>query len=83
MGLMALMLDKQLSMVSHTKEDREKALLTYESIYHAIANKNAKECLMKIFSAKNSGIIFSFDEDAEQRKELFLNNFWNMKVTNG
>ena len=83
MGLMALMLDKQLSMVSHTKEDREKSLLTYESIYHAIANTNAKESLMKIFSAKNSGIIFSFDEDAEQRKELFLNNFWNMKVTNG
>jgi len=27
MGLMALMLDKQLSMVSHTKEDREKSLL--------------------------------------------------------
>ena len=83
MGMMALMLDKQLSMVSHTKEDREKALLTYESIYFAIANTNAKESLMKLFSARNSGIIFNFDEDAETRMEMFLNNFWGMKVING
>ena len=83
MGLMALMLDKQLSMVAHTKEDREKALLTYESIYFAIANTDAKQSLMKIFSARNSGIIFSFDEDAETRMEMFLNNFWGMKVIDG
>ena len=83
MGLMALMLDKNLRMVSHTKEKREKSLLTYESIYLAIANRNAKEALMKIFSAKNSGIIFSFDDDAEDRLQQYLNNFWSFKVFNG
>lgn len=83
MGLMALMLDKDLRMVSHTKEDREKNLWTYESIYYAIANTNAKESLKKIFSARNSGIIFSFDNDAEYRLENYLNNFWEYKVING
>jgi hypothetical protein len=38
---------------------------------------------MKIFSARNSGIIFNFDEDAETRMEMFLNNFWDMKVIDG
>ncbi len=83
MGLMALMLDKNLAMVSHTKEDREKSLLTYESLYFAIANTNAKQSLKKLFSAKNSGIIFSFDEDAEERVNNYLNNFWEYKVIDG
>ena len=83
MGLMALMLDKQLRLVSHAREDREKNLWTYETIYGTIANTNAKESLMKIFSAKNSGIIFSFDEDAEDRLINYLNNFWEYKVIEG
>ena len=83
MGLMALMLDKELRMVSHAKEDREKNLWTYESFYGAVANTNAKESLKKIFSAKNSGILFSFDKDAETRLEMYLNNFWEFKVIDG
>lgn len=83
MGLMALMMKKSLRMVSHTKEDREKNLFTYESIYHSIANKDAVQGLKKIFSAKNSGIIFSFDEDAEDRLTNYLNNFWEYKVIDG
>jgi len=83
MGLMALMLDKQLRLVSHAREDREKNLWTYESFYGTIANTNAKKSLMKIFSAKNSGIIFSFDEDAEDRLINYLNNFWEYKVIDG
>jgi len=83
MGLMALMLDKQLRLVSHAREDREKNLWTYESIYATIANTKAKESLMKIFSARNSGIIFSFDNDAEYRIENYLNNFWEYKVIEG
>ena len=83
MGLMALMLDKQLSMVAHTKKDREKSILTYESLYYAIADTNAKQSLKKIFSAKNSGIIFSFDEDAEDRVNNYLNNFWDYMVIQG
>ena len=83
MGLMALMLGKQLSLVSHAREEREKNLWTYESMYGAVADTNAKNSLMKIFSAKNSGIIFSFDEDAEVRLEMYLNNFWEFKVIDG
>tara|TARA_X000001382_G_C3141971_1_gene169873 strand:- start:59 stop:949 length:891 start_codon:yes stop_codon:yes gene_type:complete len=83
MGLMALMLDKDLSLISHRREDREKNLWTYESIYETIANTNAKKSLMKIFSAKNSGIIFSFDKDGEERLNNYLNNFWEYKVIDG
>jgi len=83
MGLMALMLDKNLRLVSYAREDREKNLWTYESFYETVANTNAKESLKKIFSAKNSGILFNFDEDAEIRLEMYLNNFWDMKVING
>jgi hypothetical protein len=83
MGLMAIMLDKQLRLVSYPREEREKNLWTYDSIYSAVANTNAKHSLKKLFSAKNSGIVFSFDEDAEQRMENYLNNFWEFKVING
>jgi hypothetical protein len=83
MGLMALMLDKHLRMVSYPREEREKNLWTYDSIYSAVANTDAKHSLKKLFSAKNSGIVFSFDEDAEQRIENYLNNFWEFKVING
>ena len=66
-----------------SSEEREKNLWTYDSIYSAVANTNAKHSLKKLFSAKNSGIVFSFDEDAEQRMENYLNNFWEFKVING
>lgn len=83
MGLMALMLDKKLRLVSHPVKDREKNLWTYESFYETVAGKETKQKLKKLFSAKNSGIIFNFDEDAELRLENYLNNFWEYKVTNG
>ena len=82
MGLIALLLKKHLSMISYTKKEREKSLLTYESIYQACSNKDGHIAIKKILSAKNSGIIFSFDTDAKQRLELYLNNFWEYKKTN-
>ena len=82
MGLIALLLKKHLSMISYTKKEREKSLLTYESIYEACSSKDGHLAIKKILSAKNSGIIFSFDTDAKQRLELYLNNFWEYKKTN-
>ena len=77
MGLIALLLNKDLRMISYSKKEREKSLLTYESIYHACANVNGHKAIKRILSARNSGIIFSFDSDAKQRLELYLNNFWD------
>jgi len=79
MGLIALLLKKQISLICHTKEEREKSLLTYESIYHACANTNGHNAIKKIFSATNSGIIFNFDEDAKARLDNYINNFWEFK----
>ena len=67
-------------MVSHPVKKREKRLLTYESFYDAVAGTNAKETILKLFSAKNSGIIFNFDEDADERLERYLANFWEYKI---
>ena len=82
MGLIALLLKKDLKMISYTKEEREKSLLTYESIYYACANRNGHEAIKRIFSARNSGIIFAFDSDAKQRMELYLHNFWEYTKRN-
>ena len=82
MGLIALLLNKDLKLISYTKEEREKSLLTYESIYHACANRNGHDAIKKIFSARNSGIIFAFDSDAKQRMELYLHNFWEYTKRN-
>ena len=80
MGLIALLLDKPLSLVSYSKKEREKNLLTYESLYHACSFRNGHEAILKLFSAKNSGMIFSFDEDAEERLERYVANFWEYKI---
>ena len=82
MGLIALLLKKDLKMISYSKKEREKSLLTYESIYHACANRNGHEAIKRIFSARNSGIIFAFDSDAKQRMELYLHNFWEYTKRN-
>ena len=79
MGLIAILLRKKLSLVSYPKVDREKNLLTYESFYDTISGSNSYLALCKIFSAKNSGIIFEFDEDAEDRLQAYVNNFWEYK----
>lgn len=80
MGLIALLLKKHLRMISYTKEQREKSLLTYESIYYACAQGLGG--IEKIFSATNSGIIFAFDKDAQARMDNYINNFWEFKKTN-
>ena len=82
MGLIALLLKKHLRMISYSKKEREKSLLTYESIYHACGNSNGYIGIEKILSAKNSGIIFAFDEDAKHRMDLYINNFWEYKKDN-
>jgi hypothetical protein len=79
MGLIAILLRKKLSLVSFPKVAREKNLLTYESFYDTISNRDSYLALRKIFSAKNSGIIFDFDEDAEERLQAYINNFWEFK----
>ena len=83
MGLIALLLGKPIKLVSYPVEDREKNLLTYESFYESLAGTNAKDTILKLFSSKRSGIIFNFDEDAKERLENYLNNFWEFKVING
>ena len=83
MGLMALLMGKPIQMVSFPVKEREKALLTYESLYEGLAGTQATETILKLFSAKNSGMIFNFDNDAEDRMERYLQNFWEYKVING
>mgnify|MGYP003325106076 FL=1 len=80
MGIVALLLGKDIRMVSHPVIKREKSLLTYESFYEAVAGTDAKKTILKLFSAKNSGIIFDFDEDADERLEKYLANFWEYKI---
>lgn len=83
MGIIALLLDKQLSLVSTPYDVRKKNPLTYESIYYAISAKgikSSKDALLKIMSSKRSGIIFDFDEDAEERMYLYLENFWDYNI---
>lgn len=83
MGLIALLLNKDIRMVSFPKVQREKNLLTYESFYTTLAGTNAKKGILKLFSAKNSGLIFAFDNDAKDRLDRYLGNFWEYKVFNG
>ena len=80
MGIVALLLGKDIEMVSFPVKKREKRLLTYESFYDALARTDAKKTILKLFSAKNSGIIFNFDEDADERLERYLANFWEYKI---
>ena len=82
MGLIALLLSKDIQMVSFPVSKREKCLLTYESFYESIAETNAKHTILKLFSSKRSGIIFNFDSDAKDRLENYLNNFWEYKIIN-
>jgi len=83
MGLIALLLGKPIQLVSYPVDKREKNLLTYESFYESLAGTDAKNTILKLFSSKRSGIIFNFDEDAKERLENYLNNFWEFKVING
>ena len=80
MGIVALLLKKNIEMISFPVKDREKSLLTYESFYESVAGTEAKKTILKLFSAKNSGIIFNFDEDADERLERYLGNFWEYKI---
>ena len=80
MGIVALLLGKDIEMVSYPVKDREKSLLTYESFYQSVAGTDAKKTILKLFSAKNSGIIFDFDEDADERLERYLGNFWDYTI---
>ena len=41
-----------------------------------------RNTILKLFSSKRSGIIFNFDEDAKERLENYLNNFWEYKIIN-
>ena len=82
-GLIALLLDKGLRLISTPKATREKSHLTYESLYTATANQQhqtSKVALQKLLSSKRSGIIFDFDEDAEERVERYFDNFWDYKI---
>lgn len=79
MGLIALLLKKQLSLVSFPKAAREKNLLTYESFYDTVSNRQSYLALCKILSARNSGVIFDFDKDAEERLQAYVDNFWEFK----
>ena len=82
-GLIALLLDKKLRLISTPKIMREKSHLTYESIYATVAdqkNQTSNHALRKILSSKRSGIIFDFDEDAEERLERYFDNFWDYKI---
>jgi len=84
MGLIAILLGKKLRLVSTPKDVREKNLLTYESFYYAISNhcsqQGAYTALCKLLSAKHSGIIFNFDNDAEERMDRYLHSFWEYKM---
>lgn len=80
MGITAFLLGKKVQMISHPVKERQKALLTYESFYESVAGTDAQKTILKLFSAKNSGIIFNFDEDADERLERYLANFWEYEI---
>lgn len=82
MGIAALLLQKKLYSVAEPRVKREKNLVTYDPIYTAIANRKqgSGTALRQILSSNRSGIIFSFDEDAEERLERYLLNFWEYKI---
>ena len=78
MGIEGLLLGKQIHSVGTPRVTREKNHLTYEAIYQGIAGKScgSRTALLKILSSKRSGIVFNFDEDAEERVERYLEQFW-------
>jgi len=78
MGFEALLLGKNIHSVATPRVAREKNHLTYEAIYQGIAGKacGSRTALMKILSSKRSGIVFHFDEDANERVERYLEQFW-------
>tara|TARA_B100001564_G_scaffold344872_1_gene342886 strand:- start:449 stop:1369 length:921 start_codon:yes stop_codon:yes gene_type:complete len=83
MGIIALLLKKKLQLVSNPRQIREKAIVTYESFYDACSNTKhctAYEAICKILSSKRSGIIFDFDNDAEERLQRYLDNFWEYTI---
>ena len=83
MGIMALLKGKKIGLITKPVSQRQKALGTYESIYGAITGGDCIKKLYRILSAKNSGIIFNFDEDREERLQAYFDNFWDYKVING
>lgn len=79
MGFEGLLLGKNIHSVATPRVAREKNHLTYEAIYQGIAGKKcgSRTALLKILSSKRSGIVFHFDEDAEERVDRYLEQFWN------
>ena len=84
MGIEGLLLGKKIHSVGTPRVAREKNHLTYEAIYQGIAGKDcgSRTALLKILSSKRSGIVFHFDEDAEERVERYLEQFWEYTVKN-
>jgi len=82
MGIEGLLLGKKIHSVATPRVAREKNHLTYEAIYQGIAGKpcGSKTALLKILSSKRSGIVFHFDNDAEERVERYLEQFWEYTV---
>tara|TARA_R100000656_G_scaffold100070_1_gene72662 strand:+ start:1461 stop:2360 length:900 start_codon:yes stop_codon:yes gene_type:complete len=82
MGLIALLLGKKVNSVATPRKVREKAHLTYEAIYRAVANQpqGSGIALQKILSSKRSGMIFNFDPDPEERLDRYLDNFWEYTI---
>ena len=78
MGIEGLLLNKNIHLVSTPRVAREKNHLTYEAIYQGLLGKKcgSRTALLKILSSKRSGIVFDFDEDAEDRVERYLEQFW-------
>lgn len=78
MGIEGLLLNKNISLVSTPRAAREKNHLTYEAIYQGLIGKKcgSRTALLKILSSKRSGIVFDFDEDAEDRVERYCEQFW-------
>ena len=84
MGLIALLLGKQLSTIAIPVKNREKNHLTYEAIYQAVAGRaiGSGIALRKILSSRRSGIIFNFDSDPKERLQAYLDNFWEYTIRN-
>ncbi len=80
MGVEALLLGKKIRSFAIPRTAREKAHLTYEAIYAAIAGSETTTRLKRLLSSKYSGIIFAFDEDRKARTENYFNNFWDFTL---
>ena len=82
MGIEGLLLGKNIHSIATPRAAREKNHLTYEAIYQGIAGKDcgSRTALLKILSSKRSGIMFHFDNDAEERVERYLEQFWEYTI---